>query len=605
MNPTLVRLSKNISCIVLVALSVLLVFGAFMPVFTVDTDEVPLSRSFTQGYFTRGIHVETFTVGGNHLLSYLKERDAYEIVFTIQNKQENIREYEEEIEKYRENYASSGNENYLNLIEELNAKCDAESEAIQAHLAEISDEEYEHLYALMEKDAFVGTIAFIYGVEGFFDVVGKNMGTTSSYGQNLAPMISTILTIVTMAGAILTTAILTIAIVISALKRIIYLIKHAKDWDRLEVQRAYSSFLPPFMMVLFTFLALMFVFGDAFQIGGGAVLMGIVWLVSNLICTVNNVFAEHNNKSRIILIMKQGLTVVALVAIVVACAAFYRLDFTGRYLDTSDAPGEAYVDTYIENTEATPDMDADDIYYAALKAAEKKVERNNAMILGGAYLTALFLAIALFSLVERSGMRVASRKYGAPRPYGHQLPLAILLAVLLTFGLNSFLAQTPEARDEALEEGNYAALVDAHLIEETEEYVAYHMALEARTEASAKIAELTEDRQTLTDQDAIAELDSVLIQYKKLLAQAEDLIHELESFSSQVVSRISTFIVMLVVLELLYIIAPKILEKVLPDFRSSAAVRQDSPRTDAPRFGGANNGSSTNDSQYGNVNFKL
>ena len=602
MNPTLVRLTKNISSIVLIALSLLLVFGAFMPIFTISTDKIPLDRGFREGAFTRGIEVEEFTVGGNHILSLIKEGDYYKLVFSVQNREERIRKNEESIIKYTELYASTQSSTYLERIDILREEIAEEELLLQEELSTITEEEGERLEHLLQDDDFLDTLAFVYGMLGFFDVVGESFTQKSSYGVNIAPMLVTLLTVIMMAGVVITALILAIASLIGFIKRLIYFIKHIKDWDSFEISRAYPNALPAFLMILLTLLGMMFLYGSSLRIGSGMILLGIVWLVSNIIRTLNLVFAERNNKARIITIVKQGITILSLVAIVLVCAGFYGLDFTGHYLEESNLPGEAYVDRFVEDATLTPDYDINDAIYEGRKGAEKRVEKNTALILLGSYLAALFMVITLSALVERNGMRTASRKYGNPRPYGNQIAAAVLLTILLTFGINFFLVETPKEREEAFDNGSYVAILDAYKLEGTEEHATYELAKASLEALDKRIPEIEAQLPTVTDEAVREELQHVLDQMLKARMEAVSVMEKLESFGEKNLSLARTFLIILLILEVLYVVVPKVLEKVLPEMGEASYSEAAAPAS-APHFGGDGNSTSSGN-QFANVNFK-
>ena len=347
--------------------------------------------------------------------------------------------------------------------------------------------------------------------------------------------------------------------IIIAIKFIIFLIKsliHLKNDTDSDVDKRMDKF--PF--VAYTAMMVMFYMIYALVSKGGNMGLAIkgAMLVFIVVCALRAIktiaFAE---KDRVLVIVKQAITAVTIIALTLLMFNFIGVDLVNEYEDVVYKRSQTQ---YAAELEALADSDKDE--YEITKAAQEAVAKTNtiytAIILPVSLVGAMVIVGGLISAVERFANKKAKLKTGELVPYQAMIVLAVFVLIFAIVP-TVFAVDSADAREEAFKGGQFKIWYTEYKEEGTFLNLEYQLAKNLAEEGDKELAELREELKAAEGEEA-EELKEQIENGERIVKSAVERATEIEARAKRPTICIITAAIVLIA-EIAYLVVPKMLKK--------------------------------------------
>lgn len=431
---------------------------------------------------------------------------------------------------------------------------------VQAGNKTVDEAERERLEEKLDDDeSFANTVVLFYAFGGLVeDDSDSSSGEldTGKLGTGTLRVTLSILKVSFLISLIGVGLVFHIIVIIKFIGFLIRSLKSIKESDAAETDKRMDKF--PFTSYTATMLMLYMLYAlVAAGVGMGAAILGAV-IVFLLVCLLRAVktalFAE---KDKILMLVKQGITLVSIIAVAALLVNFVGVGLVTEY---DDAIVDMSSKQYFAELDDLADSDMDD--YKITETAQKAVSTSNgintAIFVSLTLLGAIFMVAALGNSVERFANKKGKTKTGELVPYKAMVVLSVILLVVAI--VPAFVGvDSKEARDEGFEKGQLKIWYTEYKAEGTPANIEYELLKEFKEAGDEELAELREELKSADDEKA-EEIKEDIEDGKKMLAEADDKIQEIEARSKRPVNCIIAGIVFLLA-EYAYFFVPKYLSK--------------------------------------------
>lgn len=430
---------------------------------------------------------------------------------------------------------------------------------VQAGNESVDDAERERLAEkLDENKGLSNSVRLFYAFGGMFDEdtneeTDLDTGKLGTGKMTLAIDILKVILLICIIGIGIIFSIITI------IKFIIFLIKsliHLKDDSDTDVDNRMDKFsfvsYTAIMVMFYMIYALVSVGGNMGLAIKGAMLVFIIACALRAIKTI--VFAE---KDRVLVIVKQAITAVTIIALTLLMFNFIGVDLVNEYEDVVVSRSQMQ---YAAELEALADSGKE--AHEITKAAEEAVANRNsiytAIILPVVLVGAMVIVGGLISAVERFANKRTKLKTGELVPYKAMIALAVFVLIFAIVP-TVFAVDSKDAREEAYKAGEFKIWYTEYQEEGTKLNIEYQLAKEIAEEGDEELAELREELKSAEGEKA-EKLKEQIENGEKLLKEAEERVVEIEARAKRPTTCIITAVIVLIA-EIAYLVVPKILKK--------------------------------------------
>ncbi len=423
--------------------------------------------------------------------------------------------------------------------------------------------------ALLRDEEYVRMMFSVYAITGYMAQEEEDTGGSDPYDDYLMPMVMRVFEVISFIGIVLVAIIFPIILLINFIVKLIqYLLGLRKNADAEKTERRMGRF--PFAGYAVSMLILFGLFGAFAQapVGMGVGVVGclVIWLVSCVLNLVKGILAAGQN--RVKFIVKQAITLVSVVAVVLVLACFTNIGILNEYAKDNYEMCDTYYKATAEDLLEAGE-DPDHVDYLAKKEVESAQNLNVIVLVLAVMVGVIFLLITLVCVIDRFGNKTYKHKVtGKDTAYGQFIALAVILclvaAVPMMFGTSS-----TEDKVTAFEKGQYKMGFTDYEEEGTSDYREYQTCVETLDLTNQLIEEADEAIADTDDEQNKQEIISV----KQMLVATRDSyevrIEDMEKQGSR-----ATLCIVGAVLFLLAEIAFAVVKKVIPDKPETAAVAE-------------------------------
>lgn len=609
---------KNLYCkitaIVLAVIMVALLVACFAPMLKVKTADLPLNEEFTNGRYTSTVSVAEVNLGIGGLMQFLSDFRLVNVVIVVQGNDADIARWNEEIAKieikkleyliHNPDYDVSS---YNNQISTLREQILAAEKSTAEMLASRTPEELAELDVLLHDDDFIDSVSFGYGFMALFDDT-QWAEEYPDYADNTIHMMVFLFAITLFAVLAIALLIYLVVSIINVIVKGIYFGVRFNSADEKMLERLFPKKLAAFAGVfLFVVLMLSVFNGYGVAFGGGLITMIVCLIVANAIRGISLILLSDTIS--IGEIVKYAISVVAVILVLAILVSFGNIGVFDNVLEDGpefmeknyETEYKKEYDAYIANcscatctggttTIQSVQQHADYIKNAdshakaeAHKSANKSFKQNALLALGFDLVFAIVVFVAFINFIERLGAKTVKNKAtGVVSNYGAMPAYGIILAICFIVPNLLFSVGTKDDRIKAYEEGKIKLLFDDYKIEETENYVAHQVLLEADKAADEAMVKLEEEYDAATD-EAVKENIKVKIGDAERAMDALD--STIDMYETKQKSGIAVGIVMsilLAVTSFAYKYAIKPLEDLVSGFIKKAPASEEADAEAAP-----------------------
>lgn len=566
MNATTKKIYSLVSAIVLVVLSVLLVVGTFLPVFTINMGTIETAEAFENGYFTEGLEIDEAKIGFGNVLKLVINRKYVSVINSVQSKEQKINDTYKmlaESDQAGDEWKQTQLDNIATWREEITAILDT-----------LTEEDYEKMRALFEDKGFINALyAEIGFISLFSDAVDRNSGDNYKYNTNFLDVFTVIFGMIFLAGFMICTVIFAIIAFFSALKRVFSLATGFKRIDLKKLESLYAgkamaALLPTF----FFYILAKAMFGSRFVMGAGLWLILIAAALIGVLRAVNKIMLKEKRNPKHIARVLIGL--LSFIFVLCIFNNITNMDLAEAYYRSNAAHVEEvyqakYNEALTQSILNNPSGSISGHQYTAESAAKTHVTEiltKNAFPLVAAI---LLVSIFTFILFSRSFNRLRENNddfrssYSAEKCGAHYVvALLLLLCVLFTGTLGVI---TVDERDQAYLDGGVKILWNDYTLEDSGVKEEYDELVTARTELLVDIEKFEEELKSVEDEELKAEYSFELNMAKRYANKLALRIDSLENNDTARRTTIITLLVVVIVLEVIYRAAPGLVDKYLPN----------------------------------------
>lgn len=468
-----------------------------------------------------------------------------------------LENYQKALEKLQKGEAvNSTHQNYITAVDKAKLNITETQAKIDEKLAALTDEDKEILADKLKNDEkFLEVLGTVYAFLGYVaDDVADAFTGDQAVGTNPLPGFVSFLGIIILIALIGAAIVYPVIVIIFFIVKLIQFLTHMKEDDADAAEKRMDKF--PFsgyaatITILFMLFALLA--SGGVSMGAGVVGAIVIWVISNAIRAAKKIlFAEED---RLLVIVKQAITVVSVIAIAVLLVNFSGIDLIGHLDDSMVDISRAYHVTRLEQLADSGVSNSTSIYEIARDDVSKANLKNTGIVLGISVIGMILISSALISTIERFGHKTVKLKNGTRASYKAMPVMAIFLLVLailpMTLG-----AKTIEQRNEAFENGKFRVCYNEFEIDGSAAKVEYEL-LKASHETGVEfVAELKEEVKA-ADGELADELKEELEDAEFKLASLEDEIKDMEAQASRCTVCIAMAVIF-VIAEFAYLSAPK------------------------------------------------
>lgn len=446
----------------------------------------------------------------------------------------------------------------ISVVEFVMNFSDAQTIAtVQAGNETVDAEERERLAEKLEEDkGLANSVLLFYAFGGLVDDDGEeDLISQDDYGEMLIPIICNIFGIIMTVCLVLAGLIFPIILIIKFIILLVKSLKHLKDDTDEDVDKRMDKY--PFVIyasMMFMFYLIRVVLAPGLGMGGAISGALIILIISSVLrCAKSYAFASKNEV--VPMIIKQAITAVSLVAIIVVMTSFIGIalvdELNEAIPDMSKVKYELISNELLESGAREPYVTAKD-----------KVSSINGIYAGVfvfvAVIAGVCIPVAVISAIERFGNKKTKMKTGEIASYKSMVYLAAFLLVLAI--IPTLLAtDSEEARDESYEKGIVKIWYTEYQEEGTPLNVKYELLKEFKEAGDEELAELREELKTAEGEKA-EDIAEQIEEGEKMVAEAESEIKEIEARAKRPVICLISAVVFLIS-EIVYLVLPKILSK--------------------------------------------
>ena len=449
----------------------------------------------------------------------------------------------------------------ISVIDFIRHFSDAQTVArVQAGNETVEEDERARLAEKLDEDkSFANSVLLFYAFGGLVDDGESEDSTsleTSKLGTDTLPLTMTILGVIFLICLIGVGFVFPIIIIIKFIIFLIKSLKHIKDDSDTDVDNRMDKFsftAYTAMMVMFYMLYALVSRG----VGMGLAIKGAM-IVFIVVCALRAVKAIiFAGQDRTLVIIKQAITAVSIVAVVLLMFNFIGVDLINELddvvVDMSQKQYLAELDKLADS-----DMEAHQITDAAQKAVASSNAVNTSIIVTVALSGAIMIVAAAGNSVERFANKKGKTKTGELVPYKAMVVLSVFLLIIAIVP-TVFAVGSEEARDEAFEAGQFKVWYTEYQEEGTKLNIEYEFAKEFKEVGDEELAELREELKTAEGEKA-EQIAQQIEDGEKMLAEADEIIGEIEARAKRPTTCIILTVIFLIA-EYAYLIVPKILMK--------------------------------------------
>ncbi len=588
------QISKGYSIALIVLAAIFTIFSV-MPAIVIDTNEFEYAEIYNTGRYTsKANKVNEINVGFGTVFTALTNWGDVSHVFSVQTLDDEIaiqkgvlESAEESLEEYvddlrdslannydlsdptqLENYqkaveklqkgeaVNSTHQNYITAVDKAKLNLAEKQEKLQEKLDALTDEDKERLEDKLQNDEnFLEVIGTVYAFMGYVaDDVADAFEGDNAVGTNPLPGFVSVLGIIVLLALIVVAIVYPIIVIIMFVVKLIQFLMHMKDEDDADAAEKRMDKFPfsgyaATITILFMLFALLA--SGGVSMGAGVVGAIVIWVISNALRAAKKIL--YADEDRVLVIVKQALTIVSVIAIAVLLVNFSGIDLIGHLDDSMVDISRAYHTTRIEEL-ANSGVNAGSIYTMAREDVSSANMKNTGIVLGISVIGIVLISSALISVIERFGHKTMKLKNGTRAAYKAMPVMAILLLVLAilptTLGV-----KTIEDRNEAYKEGKFKVCYNEFEIDGSAANIKYEL-LKASHETGVEfVDELKEDVKD-ADGELADKLKEELEDAEFKLESLEDEIKDMEAQSSRCTVCIAMAVIF-VVAEFAYMFAPK------------------------------------------------
>ena len=462
----------------MLVLAAALLIVSFLPIVSLRSTGEP-SEWYTGGRYTSvmGENDEDLPLTfGTALFAVQNFSDIYTIL-QIQGYESSIEELEDSIAEER----AKGEDASESRLEKLNTELTETGLKLTEALASQTEEQK----AALDEKLKSGELTPLFRCTE--SALQAFVGTTSE-GNATFGIISGMVGLLALVAYILFVVIFPIVAAISLLVLLIRFLTRMKNLEdeqlaKLSAVKLYAGFVPLFLMLL----VLLSVGSFHVFLNGGLVALLLVLLA---LAVALNIAREWilEGKSGVASIIRQGLTVLSLVALTVMAFGLSGMRLSETFIADSGRFSLEYQTAMVASGSNLT---------TAGSQADSKCMLAAAMVVGIGLIAATLIGIGLHSLLtgRSATTKFARKKSGTPKFIlaGLLLVLMIAVPVLLVTG-------SVESRSSAARSGSFKVILDAYRVEGTADYTEYQAAQVALDAATATgSAELIDQAQATLD----------------------------------------------------------------------------------------------------------
>ena len=515
-----------IYAVVLVVLATILTISTFLPALSFDIEQIDRAP----GRFTKdAMSIDEVNLGLCTAFTLLANFDDFLTVYMTENNDG----YLENIDKDIDNAES------IEEIEALEKEKQETKAARDARLEKLTEQDYERIQTKLETDA--DFVNLLYVIDAAAMVIGSNK-TDSSSSDVLADMLfvlTCLFFVVVLGFALIYPIIAAIKYIIKLIGFLVGLGKKGADIADSKITKTAFSVYPTIMVACLLLLAL--VFGvKGVSAGVGVMTAAIVWLIACVVCGVRTVLCADKNKVRVI--VKKCLYILCAVTVLTMI-----LNFSGALMleDLRENQYTMYNEHHaaleiggLTSAEATDKAETANIY-------------NRVLIFLVTAAGIAVLIVAFVVLVER--LKSGS---DAHRNNKTMLPMAIVLLIFMIVPV-IFNAPTYDAKIESFEKGIFMTCHKEYLDSETATGAKYEELNDEYDLFLGLLNELKAEREDI-DEDEMAAYEELVAEGEETVANLKKQIKEIESKQQKLI-RCVVMAVLFVILEIVYLLLPKII----------------------------------------------
>lgn len=575
MKATTKKIYSLASAIVLVVLSVLLFVGALMPMFKVNMANITEAEGFEEGYFTGGLVVDEANVGFGGALKLLANKKYVSLINKYQMNEQTIRKVTRNILKN----PTAGN------VETLAEKAEKAAEENEALLESMTEAEMKELEALLQDKGFVKALYLEIGfVSLFSDMLTEGNEENYKYETgNVLAVFSMIFGTIFLAGFIICMLIFAIISFFSALKKVIALATGFKNIDLKKLESFYpEKTLTALLPTLLFFILAKAMMGSKLVLGAGLVMILVCYTLISLLRAANKIMLKEKRNPKHIAKVLVGL--LSFIFVLCIFNNVTNMNLVESYYRSNDVNVEAaydakyeavYADELAKAMESALKNGNLNINYDAIKTTAKiaaqsyvsKILLKNALPLLGitflvSILTFVLLSLSLNRLRENSDDFKSS--YSAEKYGPHYVVAAlVLVAVFLTGTLG---VATVEERNKAYYVGEEVKILwNDYTLEGSGTKEEYDEIAEERTELLTEIEEAKKEVAEIEDAEEKAEYEFEIKQAERYANKLALKLQVLENSTAARRTKAIALLIVVIIIEILYQIAPSLTDKLLPE----------------------------------------
>ncbi|MBQ7384683.1 MAG: hypothetical protein IJV72_07845 [Clostridia bacterium] len=582
------QISKGYS-IALIVLAAIFTIFSILPAVVIDTHKFRYADIYYTGRYTGSANkVNEINVGFGTVFNAVKHWDDISHVFSVQTLDDAIvaqteivanaelaladyvadyienlalnsdlsdpatyEEYQKLLEKlHKGEPVNSTHQSYITAVDNAKLKLAENVAERDEKLASLTEEDKERLADKLQNDeGFLEVIGTVYAFMGYVaDDVSDAFTGDNAIGTNPLPGFVSLIGIIVLIALIGVAIVYPIVVIIMFIVKLIQFLMHMKDEDDADAAEKRMEKFPfsgyaATITILFMLFALLA--SGGISMGAGVVGAIVVWVLSNALRTAKKIYFAKED--RLLIIVKQALTVVSVIAVAVLLVNFSGIDLIGHLDDSMESISRSYYDTRVEQlaeSAASSGVSAMSIYETARDDVSGANTKNTLMVLAISVIGVCLIASTLINVIERFGYK------GTKAMTAMAIVLLVIAILPATFGV-----KTLEERSDAYKEGKFKVCYSEFEIDGSAAQTKYELLKATHEKGVEVVADLKEEVKD-ADGELADKLKEELDDAEFELASLEDEIKDMEAQASRCTVCI-VMAVIFVVAEFAYMFAPK------------------------------------------------
>ena len=591
MKTTTKKIYSLVSACAIVLLTLLLLVGSLMPTVKLNMASSRASELFGKCSLTSGLVLDEADVGAGALLGVAANLGDIKVINKIAFAEMEIRDIQESILKVQADKAEAqleamaqGNydpdlSNYDKRIEEYEKEMKEVQKELDDFKQSVGETELKALEEKLKDKSFLDTaytymVVFAVYEDILWDGSGDNPKYTQYYSDSLT-MGVTLFSMFILAVTIICSVIWALVVVIALIKGVLALVRGYKNVNTALLDKLFPMLATSMVaMPIMTFTLSKMMLGNTVEMGAGLKFSIIIAAVLALVRVANKLLlCERCDAKKIV---RTLITVVSIVLIFCSLNAITNLELYDAHMRSSDqitpiAMGAKKTELIAEKTEAAltagqlPNLES--ITNAAEHEAKtfvtaQKLE-NVIPVVAVPLLMAILAAVVLGCLLERLGDKQYKTKTGAIKNYRPAFVVAAIILVGAIF-VSTLGVGTVKERDDLYNDEGVYLIRNEYEADNSAAKVEYEALVTIGDETAKQAEALAEQVKNAGDETAKAELKFQQLMMEKranLYTKAADAIAQDQNGLN---ASIIVLMIALIVLEILYMISPKLVDKLVP-----------------------------------------